>query len=60
MNAVILSGDTMSFWLTAGHENAKRLVGAPLVGALGGHKGRPYGIFKGVAHARLLTGTRKP
>jgi hypothetical protein len=35
----------MSFWLTTGHENAKHFVGAPLVGALGGHKGRPYGVF---------------
>jgi hypothetical protein len=23
----------------------ENLVGVPLVGALGGHKGRPYGIF---------------
>jgi len=42
----------MSSWLTTWHENAKRLVGAPLVGALGGHKGRPYGIFMAAKNLR--------
>jgi hypothetical protein len=49
----------MILQLTTGHENAKHLVGAPLVGALGGHKGRPYGIFTSVAHARRVTSTLK-
>jgi len=44
----------MSFWLTTWHENAQHLVGAPLVGALGGHKGRPYGILVAAKNLRSI------